>query len=226
MLLRSNRLTLLSCRAFIKQQGRFIAVGVLAYLLWPWLQLAPWQYQLWLKSTASQLQALQPTVEFVERYGATALPALVARVELNQLSAKVAALEANYAEFSAQSRDEGWAEASEFLIQHIATSQPTPLTLSRIECRNTLCQLDIQLGKAGLDGRNRQRILQLAATLKAADLEYQQLDVTPSAVVLQLKSTKAYLLPWWRRWQVDASEQARWLEDIRRWLSPVAPPAQ
>jgi len=130
MLILSNRLTLLSCRAFIKQQGRFIAVGALAYLLWPWLQLAPWQYQLWLKSTPSQQQALQATVAFDTGYGAAALPALVARIELNQLSANVAALEANYAEFSAQSRDQGWAEASEFLIQHIAKAQSSALTLT------------------------------------------------------------------------------------------------
>lgn len=226
MLLISNpRLTLTSCLAFIKQQGRYITVGVLAYLLWPWLQLAPWQYQLWLKSTSSQQQALQATADFVERYGVAALPPLVARVELNALSAKVAALEANYAEFSDQSRDHGWADASEFLIQHIAKAQSSPLTLSRVECRNTLCQIDIQLGRSGLDDRHRQRILQLAATLKAGDLEYQQLDVTRDAVVLQLKSSKAYLLPWWQRWQVSSSEQARWLEDIRLWVSPAVQPA-
>ena len=99
---------------------RAAAAGICLYLLWPVGHAPEWQWQSLWQSEAETATALAPLLSFYTKYGEQALPALQAQLELNKLRDMELALIADNAEFSAQSRDDSWAEATEFMIAHVA----------------------------------------------------------------------------------------------------------
>lgn len=200
---------------------RLLLIGAAVYLLVPLLPTPWWQLQLAVQGQASANSTLNKLTDFYQQQGEAMLPALSAQLRLDQLSALAARYEAEQAEFSAQSRDQNWAEATEFLIQHLAANQTEePLTLADVECRNTLCRVEI-ITAAGLTPQIQQRVLKLAGSLKTADLEFQDLTPSRTELVLLFKSSKALKLGFFAERRLNPAEKAAWQQSIKNWLYPV-----
>lgn len=200
---------------------RLLVIGAAIYLLAPLLPMPWWQLQLATQGQASAKTSMTKLIDFYQQHGEAMLPALSAQLQLDQLSALAARYEAEQADFSAQSRDKHWAEATEFLIQHLAANQAgEPLALAEVECRNTLCRLEITTD-VGLTPQIQQRVLKLASSLKTADLEFQDLTPGRTELVLLFKSSKALKLGFFAQRQLNPPQKAIWQDSIKHWLYPV-----
>ncbi len=200
---------------------RLLLIGAAIYSLAPVLPTPWWQLQLATQNQTAANPPLTKLTDFYQQHGEAMLPALSAQLQLDQLARLAARYEAEQAEFSAQSRDKHWAEATEFLIQHLAANQAgEPLALAEVECRNTLCRLEITTD-AGLTPQIQQRVLKLAGSLKTADLEFQDLTPGRTELVLLFKSSKALKLGFFAQRQLNPPEKALWQQSIKHWLYPV-----
>ncbi len=201
---------------------RLCGLGAALYLLLPLLATPWWQLELLSMDKVTAQAQLKTVTEFYQQQGDAMLPALTAQLKLDRLAVLYESYQAENKEFSAQSRDQHWAEATEFLIQHLAKNQSgEPLPLQDIECRNTLCRLEVKT-VAGLTPALQQRVLKLAASLKTADLEFQDLTPARTELVLLFKSSKALKLGFFAERKLNPPEKALWLADIKQWLYPTA----
>lgn len=202
---------------------QLVALGAALYLLCPLWPTPWWQLQLLGQDQQTASSELQLLTAFYQQHGDAMLPALVAQLQLDKLTALAAAYQADNAEFSAQSRDPHWAEATEFLIQHLAANQSnSALPLKEVECRNTLCQVQI-LTSTGLTPALQQRIVKLAASLKTADLEFKDLTQRRTELVLLFQSSKALKLGFFAERRLNPAQKAVWLAEIKQWLYPQMP---
>ena len=120
---------------------RLAAVGAALYLLLP-LSVTPyWQLQLLTSQAAETEPPLKSLLEFYQQHGAEVLPAIQAQLELDKLRRLEQQLIADNATFSSQARDDKWAEATEFMIAHLAQNvTDNQLRILDSECRNNLCR--------------------------------------------------------------------------------------
>jgi hypothetical protein len=115
-----------------------------------------------------------------------------------------------HAQWNAQDRDEGWADATEYLLAHLAvTTTNNELRILDSECRNTLCQVKL-MAPTPLTKEFTAKILDYAKVLKAGELEYDDLVSLPGAVLLKLKANKRYKFD-------DATTKDLWPEERKQW---------
>lgn len=201
---------------------RAALAGVLLYWLCPLAPLPAWQWPSVPAEAAQQAAQVEKISQFQQQYGEAGWPALRAQLALNRLAAYEAQLSAEQITFASQRRDSGWAEATEFIIDHVSKDvSNNQLQLQRLECRNNLCQLAIAAPQ-GLTPAFQAQILKLAGALKTAGLEYHALKQQRQQLVLELKSDKALQFSWWQRWRLNPSAKADWQSEIKAWLHTVA----
>lgn len=197
---------------------RAAAAGVCLYLLWPFAHAPQWQWQALWQSEAETATALAPLLSFYAKYGEQALPALQAQLELNKLRDLELSLIADNATFSAQSRDDNWAEATEFMIAHVAQSvSANELRIYSSECRNNLCRIEIAAPQ-GLTAEFRALVLKYAATLKAGDLEFHDLKEGKDRLMLELKSDKRLQYGYFAERALQPAAREQWLAEVKTWL--------
>ncbi len=197
---------------------RALAAGVCAYLLWPFAHAPKWQWQALWQSEAETAAALAPLMSFYTKYSEPALPALNAQLELNKLRDLELSLIADNAEFSDQSRDENWAEATEFMIAHVAQNVgANELRIYDSECRNNLCRIELAAPK-GLNPEFRALVLKYAATLKAGDLEFHDLQEGKDRILLELKSDKRLQYSYFEERALKPAVREQWLAEVKAWL--------
>ena len=202
----------------IPMKHRALAAGVCLYLLWPFAHAPQWQWQSLWQSEAETATALAPLLSFYSKYGEQALPALQAQLELNKLRDLELSLIADNAEFSDQSRDDNWAEATEFMIAHVAQNvSANELRIYDSECRNNLCRIELAAPK-GLDAEFRALVLKYAATLKAGDLEFHDLQEGKDRIMLELKSDKRLQYGFFAERALKPTEREQWLAEVKAWL--------
>jgi hypothetical protein len=202
----------------IPMKHRALAAGVCLYLLWPFAHAPQWQWQSLWQSEAETATALAPLLSFYSKYGEQALPALQAQLELNKLRDLELSLIADNAEFSDQSRDDNWAEATEFMIAHVAQNvSANELRIYDSECRNNLCRIELAAPK-GLDAEFRALVLKYAATLKAGDLEFHDLQEGKDRIMLELKSDKRLQYGFFAERALKPAEREQWLAEVKAWL--------
>ena len=120
--------------------------------------------------------------------------------------------------FSAQSRDDKWAEATEFMIAHLAQSvTDNQLRILDSECRNNLCRIELAAPK-GLNPEFRALVLKYAATLKAGDLEFHDLKESKDRIMLELKSDKRLQYGFFAERALKPAEREQWLAEVKAWL--------
>lgn len=209
---------------------RLALLGAAIYLLLP-LSVTPiWQLQLVTAKDAATEASLKPLLKFYQQHGEAVLPALQAQLELDKLRRLEQQLIAENATFSSQSRDEKWAEATEFMIAHLAQNvTDNQLRILDSECRNNLCRIEIYAPK-GLTPQFQALVLKYASTLKRGDLEFHDLVSGKDRILLELKSDKKLKYGFWASRQLAPPEKAQWQQDVRAWLQPQAvtskPPAK
>lgn len=215
---------------------RLALLGAAIYLLLP-LSVTPiWQLQLLTAKDAETEAPLKSLLKFYQKHGEAVLPALQAQLELDKLRRLEQQLIAENATFSSQSRDEKWAEATEFMIAHLAQSvTDNQLRILDSECRNNLCRIELYAPK-GLTPDFQALVLKYASTLKRGDLEFQDLVPGKDRILLELKSDKKLKYGFWASRRLEPAEKAQWQQDVRAWLQPqpakskpqarVTPPAQ
>jgi len=209
---------------------RALFIGMLLYLLLPIYGLPTWQWQGNDVPDAELSRQLNKITDFHQQYGDSGWPALRAQLQLNRLAAYEAELTARQSSFATQLRDDNWAEATEFIIQHVSQNikagdqvggKAGGLALQRCECRNNLCALAFTAPE-GLTPALQAQVLQLASALKTAGLEYHQLKQQRQTLHLELKSDKTLVFYFWQRWQLAPRAKAQWQQQIRDWLALVA----
>lgn len=199
---------------------RLFLLGAACYLLNPLWQTPYWQLQLLSKSPAETSLELTSVLDFYQQHGDAALPALQAQLQLDKLRQQELQLMAENATFSSQSRDEKWAEATEFMIAHLAQSVTgNELRILDSECRNNLCQIELHAPK-GLTPEFQAMVLKYASTLKAGDLEFQNLVPGQDRILLELKSDKKLKHGFWTTRRLEPVEKALWQQQVRTWLHP------
>lgn len=202
---------------------RALAAGVCAYLLWPFAHAPQWQWQALWQSETETATALAPLMSFYTKYGEAALPALNAQLELNKLRDLELSLIADNAEFSDQSRDENWAEATEFMIAHVAQNVgANELRIYDSECRNNLCRIELAAPN-GLNPEFRALVLKYAATLKAGDLEFHDLKEGKDRIMLELKSDKRLQYGYFQERALKPAAREQWLAEVKAWLGTQQP---
>lgn len=201
---------------------RALLAGALCYLLLPLMPLPAWQLPWQQEDPASTDKMANNIRQFHQQYGEAGWPALRAQLALNRLAAYQAMLSAEQSTFASQRRDSRWAEATEFVIDHVSQDvSQHQLQLLAVECRNNLCQLSLAAPE-GLTTAFQQKVLQLAGTLKTAGLEYHQLQQQRQRLILELKSDKPLQFSWWQQWRLQPAAKAHWQADIKHWLHAVA----
>lgn len=205
-------------KSFFQQYWRYVLVGALAYLLLPWAKFPQWQFAALWQSDEQVKESLKPLLKFYKKYGDEAFPALHAQLELNKLRDYERQLIADNAEFADQVRDDKWATASEFVIAHVATDvSKNQLRIYDTECRNNLCQIEIAAPK-GLDKELSRLILQFAGTLKAGDLEFNQLIEDGDRIILEVKAGKRLKYNFFDEWLLKPAAREQWLAEVGAWL--------
>lgn len=221
---------------------RLVAIGAALYCLIPVLQMPWWQFQL-LKLPATEVaQRTEAWQQFYQLHGDAMLPALTAQIQLNRLLQLQQQYEQAQQSFQSQRRDDAWAEATEFLISHVLSNQinnnqinsnqvkgnsinsgaTQSLVMNDVDCRNTLCRVELQTAQ-GLTPSMQQQILQFAAILKTADLEFKDLSTKTSVVTLEFESSKALQLGFFAHRRVYPAERDVWETTLRQWLyAPAA----
>lgn len=200
---------------------RLALLGAALYLLLP-LSVTPiWQLQLLTAKTAETEPPLKSLLAFYQKHGEAVLPALQAQLELDKLRRLEQQLIADNATFSSQARDDKWAEATEFMIAHLAQNvTDNQLRILDSECRNNLCRIELYAPK-GLTPEFQAMVLKYASTLKRGDLEFHDLVPGKDRIMLELKSDKKLKYGFWASRQLEPAEKAQWREDIRAWLNPA-----
>lgn len=202
---------------------RALAAGVCAYLLWPFAHAPQWQWQALWQSEAETAAALAPLLSFYTKYGEPALPALNAQLELNKLRDLELSLIAANADFADQDRDDTWAEATEFMIAHVAQNVgANELRIYDSECRNNLCRIELAAPK-GLNPEFRALVLKYAATLKAGDLEFHDLKEGKDRIMLELKSDKRLNYGYFDERALKPAAREQWLAEVKAWLGTQQP---
>lgn len=198
---------------------RAAVAGALAYLLWPWANPASWQYQqLWLDE-AQTAPAVKALTRFHKKYGDDAMPVLNAQLELNHSRAIEDRLTAKYAQFSDQSRDDGWAEATEFVIQYVVENTlKNKITLLDSECRNTMCRIEVATPEGLTKALNKQ-ITVLAGTLKANELEFNNLIERKKSVLIEFKSDKRMKFGFIEERIARPAARKEWTDTVNTWLN-------
>lgn len=203
----------------IPMKYRAAVAGALAYLLWPWANPASWQYQqLWLDETQTA-PAVKALTRYYQKFGDEALPVLNAQLELNRSRAIEDRLSAKYVQFSDQSRDDGWAEATEFVIKYVVENTlKNKITLLDSECRNTKCRIEVATPEGLTKALNRQITL-LAGTLKANELEFSNLIERKGSVIIEFKSDKRMKFGFFEERQARPAARKEWTETVNTWLN-------
>jgi hypothetical protein len=212
------------CAFFYLQQlprWRLAALGAALYLLLP-LSVTPyWQLQLLTNQPTDTEAPLQSVLAFYQKHGEAVLPALQAQLELDKLRRMEQQLIADNTTFSSQARDDQWAEATEFMIAHLAQSvTDNQLRILDSECRNNLCRIELYAPK-GLTPQFQAQVLKYASTLKRGDLEFQDLVPGKDRIMLELKSDKKLKYGFWTTRQLEPAAKAQWQQDVRAWLQPT-----
>ncbi|WP_337840449.1 hypothetical protein [Rheinheimera sp.] len=186
-----------------------VLLGVVLYQAKPWLSY-------WLlpePMTSSQLRQVQG----FEQANPEAAVVLDAFLNLRTLVREEKALRERFAPWERQERDEGWAEATEYLLAHLAVSTSNnELRILDSECRNTLCQVRL-MAPVPMGNDFTARILQFAKVLKAAELEYQDMETEPGAVLLYLKANKDYKFSGAIAAKLQPDERAVWEQEVLAW---------
>ena len=207
---------------FINQQPRWrlAFVGAALYLLFPLLHTPIWQLQLLMNPAVETEPKLKLLEAFYQKHGDAVLPVLQAQLQLQQLHQYEQQLIANNQSFSAQSRDDQWAEATEFMIAHLAQSvTENQLRILDSECRNNLCRIEIYAPK-GLTPEFQALVLKYASTLKRGDLEFQDLVPGTDRILLELKSDKKLKYGYWATRTLEPAAKVQWQQTVRAWLHP------
>lgn len=199
---------------------RLVLMGAALYLLFPLFQTPYWQLQLLTTDQADSELKLKSLLAFYQQHGEAALPALQAQLQLDQLRHYEQKLIADNQTFSAQSRDDKWAEATEFMIAHLAQSvTENQLRILDSECRNNLCRIEIYAPK-GLTPEFQALVLKYASTLKRGDLEFQDLVPGKDRILLELKSDKKLKYGYWATRTLEPAAKVQWQQDVKAWLHP------
>lgn len=212
----------LYCYQFLNQlpRWRLLLLGAALYLLSPFLQTPYWQLQLFTQSSAETSLEVKKIVNFYQQYGDAALPALQAQLQLEKLRQLELQLIADQSDFASQSRDDKWAEATEFMIAHLAQSvTENQLRILDSECRNNLCRIEIHAPK-GLTPDFQALVLKYASTLKRGDLEFQDLVPGKDRILLELKSDKKLKYGYWASRRLEPAAKAQWQQQVKAWLQP------
>lgn len=205
-------------RDFIRQYWRYLVLGSACYLVIPWAKAPEWQITALWQSEQQTNDAFKPLLKFYSTYGDSAFAALQAQLELNKLRDYEHELIRQNKEFADQERDDKWATASEFVIAHVATSvSQNKLRIYDAECRNNLCQIEIAAPN-GLDKQLSQLILQFASTLKAGDLEFNQLIEENDRILLEVKSGKRLKYGYFDELRLAPAAREQWLAEVGAWL--------
>jgi hypothetical protein len=118
-----------------------------------------------------------------------------------------------------QDRDEGWADATEYLLAHLAvTTTDNELRILDSECRNTLCQVKL-MAPTPLTKEFTAKILDYAKVLKAGELEYAELETLPGAVLLKLKANKRYKFDDATTADLWPAEREQWEQELKTWYT-------
>lgn len=176
--------------------------AIFAYQAKPWLAFALLPEPM----TQSQLKQAND----FEAKNPEAAQLIHAYLGIRALMSEENALLEQHAQWNAQDRDEGWADATEYLLAHLAvTTTNNELRILDSECRNTLCQVKL-MAPTPLTKEFTAKILDYAKVLKAGELEYDDLESLPGAVLLKLKANKRYKFD-------DATTKDLWPEERKQW---------
>lgn len=186
-------------------------VAIFAYQTKPWLAF------MLLPEPMTQSQLKQAN-DFEEKYP-EAVQVLHAYLGISALIAKEKILLEQHANWDDQDRDEGWAEATEYLLAHLAvTTTNNELRILASECRNTLCQVKL-MAPTPLTKEFTAKILDYAKVLKAGELEYADLETLPGAVLLKLKANKRYKFDDATHADLWPDERKQWEQELKTWYT-------
>lgn len=187
------------------------ASAIVAYQIKPWLAFAL------LPEPITQSQLKQAT-DF-EAKNPEATKVLNAYLGIRALMAKEQSLVEQYSLWDDQERDEGWAEATEYLLAHLAvTTTNNELRILDSECRNTLCQVKL-MAPTPLTKDFTAKILDYAKVLKAGELEYADLETLPGAVLLKLKANKKYKFDDTTNAELWPEQRKQWEQELKTWYT-------
>lgn len=185
--------------------------AVFSYQFKPWLAFAL------LPEPMTQSQ-LKQAIDF-ETKNPEAAQVLNAYLGIRALMAEEKLLLQQHAAWQDQDRDEGWAEATEYLLAHLAvTTTKNELRILDSECRNTLCQVKL-MAPMPLTKEFTAKILDYAKVLKAGELEYADLQTLSGAVVLKLKANKSYKFDDSTRALLWPAERKQWEQELKTWYT-------
>lgn len=180
-------------------------------------QAKPWLAFLLLPEPMTQSQLKQANDFEAEEPDAAKL--IHAYVSIRALIAKENALLEQHAQWDEQDRDTGWAEATEYLLAHLAvTTTNNELRILDSECRNTLCQVKL-MAPTPLTKDFTGKILDYAKVLKAGELEYADLESLPGAVLLKLKANKRYKFDEATTAELWPEERKQWEQELKTWYT-------
>jgi hypothetical protein len=185
--------------------------AVLAYQAKPWLAFALLPEPM----TQSQLKQAND----FEAKNPEAAQVIHAYLGIRTLMAEEKALLEQHAAWDDQDRDEGWADATEYLLAHLAvTTTNNELRILDSECRNTLCQVKL-MAPTPLTKEFTSKILDYAKVLKAGELEYDDLVSLPGAVLLKLKANKRYKFDDATTADLWPEERTQWEQELKTWYT-------
>lgn len=185
--------------------------AVLAYQAKPWLAFALLPEPM----TQSQLKQAND----FEAKNPEAAQVIHAYLGIRTLMAEEKALLEQRAAWDDQDRDEGWADATEYLLAHLAvTTTNNELRILDSECRNTLCQVKL-MAPTPLTKEFTAKILDYAKVLKAGELEYDDLVSLPGAVLLKLKANKRYKFDDATTADLWPEERTQWEQELKTWYT-------
>ncbi|KOO59060.1 hypothetical protein WH43_05590 [Rheinheimera sp. KL1] len=180
-------------------------------------QAKPWLAFMLLPEPMTQSQLKQ--VNDFESENPEATQVLHAYLGIRALMAEEKLLLEQHAAWDDQDRDEGWAEATEYLLAHLAvTTTNNELRILDSECRNTLCQVKL-MAPTPLTKEFTVKILDYAKVLKAGELEYDDLESLPGAVLLKLKANKRYKFDEATSAQLWPQERKQWEQELKTWYT-------
>ena len=180
-------------------------------------QAKPWLAFMLLPEPMTQSQLKQ--VNDFESENPEATQVLHAYLGIRALMAEEKLLLEQHAAWDDQDRDEGWAEATEYLLAHLAvTTTNNELRILDSECRNTLCQVKL-MAPTPLTKEFTVKILDYAKVLKAGELEYEDLESLPGAVLLKLKANKRYKFDEATSAQLWPQERKQWEQELKTWYT-------
>lgn len=180
-------------------------------------QAKPWLAFMLLPEPMTQSQLNQAN-DF-EQKSPEAAQVLHAYLGIRALIAEEKVLLEHHASWDSQDRDDGWAEATEYLLAHLAvTTTNNELRILASECRNTLCQVKL-MAPTPLTKEFTAKILDYAKVLKAGELEYADLETLPGAVLLKLKANKRYKFDEATTKDLWPEERTQWEQELKTWYT-------